>query len=145
MSIWLGHTSTATHYVSEDIEFHRAQYAKGYPSIQLDLTQDNIIEELKKKDREISQLKEEMEKLKPLIDFANAFRDPVSLQFFLDTFRKADGIKLPPTQGTFYKVEFDDKAAAYIEATMKKTGKSSEEVINEMLKKGIKDLSKLDI
>ena len=27
----LGHTSTATHYVSEDIEFHRAQYAKGYP------------------------------------------------------------------------------------------------------------------
>lgn len=147
VEFWLGHTSTATHYVSEDVEFHRAQYAKAYPSIQLDLTQDNIIEELRNKDQEISKLKEQMEQLKPLIEFAGLFKDQNNLQFFLDTFRKAEGLKLPPNEGTFYKVELDDKVGSIIKDVSKKTGKSPSEIIIKLLEafleKNSNDLSKV--
>jgi integrase len=57
---WLGHNSTATHYVSSDIEHHREQYAKGYPSIQLEPSQipTELIEALKE------QHKKELEAVK---------------------------------------------------------------------------------
>lgn len=141
---WLGHTSTATHYVSEDVEFHRAQYAKGYPSIQLELSQvpANITEELKKKDQEISKLKEDMEKLKPLMDFVNAFKDPGQLQFFLDMVKKADGIKLPPEEGTFYKLDLESSHEVIIEKVMKRTGKSRAEVLDLMVDEGLKEMAK---
>lgn len=141
---WLGHTSTATHYVSEDVEFHRAQYAKGYPSIQLELSQvpANITEELKKKDQEISKLKEDMEKLKPLMDFVNAFKDPVQLQFFLDLVKKVDGIKLPPEEGTFYKLDLESSHEVIIEKVMKRTGKSRAEVLDLMVDEGLKEMAK---
>ena len=47
---WLGHTSTATHYVSEDLEFHRKMYAKGYPQLRLETPRVpiEVMEELKK-------------------------------------------------------------------------------------------------
>ena len=47
---WLGHTNTATHYVSEDAEYHRKMYAKGYSDLQLEAHQvpANIVEELKR-------------------------------------------------------------------------------------------------
>jgi len=32
---WMGHTSTATHYVSSDPEYHRKLYAEGYKSLRL--------------------------------------------------------------------------------------------------------------
>ncbi len=69
---------------------------KATHAFNLTLHKITLLKVLRKKTREISQLKEQTEKLKALIDFANAFKDPVSLQFFLDTFRKAEGIRLPP-------------------------------------------------
>jgi len=52
VEFWMGHTGTATHYVSSDPEHHRQLYAKGYESLrvykQVDaeviakLTQENI-------------------------------------------------------------------------------------------------------
>ena len=139
---WLGHTSTATHYVSEDVEFHRAQYAKGYPSIQLELSQvpANITEELKKKDQEISKLKEDMEKLKPLMDFVNAFKDTGQLQFFLDTVKKADGIKLPPDQGTFYKLDLPNNLRAKLDDYTKRTNESESQALDKALTMGLKKL-----
>lgn len=32
---WMGHTSTATHYVSRDPEYHRQLYAQGYENLRL--------------------------------------------------------------------------------------------------------------
>jgi integrase len=58
---WLGHTSTATHYVSEDVEYHREQYAKGYPSIRLEVSQDSIMEELERKNEEIKVLNKKID------------------------------------------------------------------------------------
>jgi len=59
---WLGHTSTATHYVSEDIEHHRKLYAQGYRELQLEAPQvpTTILDELKKKDDEIKQIRQEL-------------------------------------------------------------------------------------
>ncbi len=63
---WLGHTSTATHYVSEDVEFHRAQYAKGYSGLQLDISPlpTTIMDDLKKKDQEIQLSARQIQELK---------------------------------------------------------------------------------
>ena len=35
VEFWMGHTSTATHYLSRDVEFHRQLYAKGYENLRL--------------------------------------------------------------------------------------------------------------
>jgi hypothetical protein len=35
VEFWMGHTSTATHYLSRDIEHHRKLYQKGYENLRL--------------------------------------------------------------------------------------------------------------
>jgi len=35
VEFWMGHTSTETHYLSTDPEYHRQLYAKGYPSLRI--------------------------------------------------------------------------------------------------------------
>ena len=135
---WLGHTSTATHYVSEDVEFHRTQYAKGYPSIQLELSQvpANITEELKKKDQEISKLKEDMEKLKPLMNFINGFDDPEELERFLNLWKNADGIRFPPDEGMFANVELPENFQKKVDRIAKETGRRKNDIINDLIDKG---------
>jgi integrase len=137
---WLGHTSTATHYVSEDIEFHRAQYAKGYPSIQLELSQvpANITEELKKKDQEISKLKEDMEKLKPLMNFINAFDEPEELEHFLNLWKSADAIRFPPDKGEFSIVDLPEEIQETVDRVAKETGRKKNDIINELINLGSK-------
>lgn len=62
---WLGRTCTQTHYVSSDLEYHRALYAKGYPDLQLEASQvpANIADELLKKDQEIRALTAQLQSL----------------------------------------------------------------------------------
>jgi integrase len=89
---WLGHTNTATHYVPEDLEYHRNMYAKGYSELRLeDHIPSNIKEELNKKDREVKTLKEELQKLKanyskllPLVRLLeDGFNEEATLKSFL--------------------------------------------------------------
>jgi integrase len=62
---WLGHTSTATYYVSEDVEWHRKMYAKGYSELRLETLQVpfDIMEDLKKRDQQIKELRDKIEKI----------------------------------------------------------------------------------
>jgi integrase len=71
---WLGHTSTATHDISEDPEYHRKLYAQGYPELRLEAPQlsAKILEDLKDKDGEIQRLKTEMEIMKTSIEQGNS-------------------------------------------------------------------------
>jgi hypothetical protein len=74
VEFWLGHTSTATHYVSEDVEFHRAQYAKGYPGLRLETTTatEDALEDLRRENLELkvqmSKMNEEYKKHEDLAD-----------------------------------------------------------------------------
>jgi integrase len=56
VEFWMGHTSTATHYLSMDVEFHRQLYKKGYENLRL--YQPTHIERL------IAEQREEIEKLR---------------------------------------------------------------------------------
>ena len=56
VEFWMGHTSTATHYLSMDIEFHRQLYKKGYENLRL--YQPTHIEKL------IAEQREEIERLR---------------------------------------------------------------------------------
>jgi hypothetical protein len=105
-------------------------------------TQSIFQRKFEEKDQENANLNEKMEKLKPLMDFVNAFPDQTQLQFFLDTFKKADGIQLPPDEGTFFKLELESSHEAIIEAVMKKTGKSRAEVLDLMIDEGLKEMEK---
>jgi hypothetical protein len=105
-------------------------------------TQTVFQRKLEEKDQENAILKGEMDKLKPLLDFVNAFPDNAQLQFFLETFKNADGIQLPPDEGTFYKVDIESSHEAIIKEVMKKTGKSRAEVLDLMIDKGLKEMEK---
>ena len=63
---WLGHTSTATHYVSEDPEYHRKLYAQGYSELRLEMPSStetvSIIQALKEQHKkEIDAIKSQYE------------------------------------------------------------------------------------
>ena len=69
IKFWMGHSlSVDAHYISRDLEKHRAEYAGGYRFLRvvnssLESLAD-LSDELRKRDQEIKRLKEQVEKLK---------------------------------------------------------------------------------
>jgi hypothetical protein len=71
---WMGHSlGVDEHYVTRDPEAHRAEYRKGYESLRIlepatpaQLTE--IVEQLKKKDLEIQELRKEIKEMGEYID-----------------------------------------------------------------------------
>jgi integrase len=63
VEFWMGHTSTATHYLSHDVEHHRALYAKGYANLRLHKPEGDE-EAVANLAKENLALKEELGKLK---------------------------------------------------------------------------------
>jgi len=102
VEFWMGHTNTATHYLSEDTEHHRAIYAKGYKALRLSeqpTVPAEVIDALKKKDDEIKALKETMAKLQPLIDLVNSYPTVEQMKADLGMTREYDkGDKLHPAK-----------------------------------------------
>jgi len=61
---WMGHTSTATHYVSSDPEYHRQLYTKGYDSLRLYKQVDTeVIAKLTKENMELKQRVDRLESI----------------------------------------------------------------------------------
>lgn len=85
IEFWIGHTSTATHYVPQDPEYHRQAYANGYSGLRLETAKvpADIIEELQRKNEEVRVLTEKMEKLQPLLNFLASFKTNEELQTYL--------------------------------------------------------------
>jgi len=136
VEFWMGHTSTATHYLSEDVEHHRAIYAKGYKGLQLfepRTAPTEIIESLQRKDEEIKKLKQDVEKLKPLIDFVNRLDEYGSLQTFLDLVKNSEVIEFP-NKGSFVNLDLDEDEVAAINELAKKKGISRQEAMRLMIR-----------
>lgn len=118
---WLGHTSTATHYASEDIEHHRKLYGQGYSELRLEAPQvpASITEELKKKDEEIKELKQTMEKMQPLLKFIEDLKNQNDdLQLYVNTWLQTQQKKLTQQEG--FKVgEVSDKMSIELAKTLK--------------------------
>lgn len=60
VEFWMGHTTTATHYLSSDVEHHRAIYAKGYPSLQIHEFSSDTRSRIEEQQKEIENLKKQL-------------------------------------------------------------------------------------
>lgn len=63
---WMGHTSTSTYYLSQDVEHHRQLYAKGYKALKLSETSEEsleILELLREKETILQQQDQAIQKL----------------------------------------------------------------------------------
>lgn len=87
---WFGHSlGTAGSYISRDIEEHRKEYEKGYEHLRifepsfLDLK--DLTTQLRRKDLEIKELKDSVEKLSPVLEFVNSFKKNEDLQIYIKT------------------------------------------------------------
>lgn len=77
---WMGHSiGVDAHYISRDLEFHRAEYRKNYESLRiLEPTTPTgfkeIQEQLKQKDKEIQELKTEVQHIKKYTDLLESLQ-----------------------------------------------------------------------
>jgi integrase len=62
VEFWMGHTSTATHYLSMDVEFHRQLYKKGYENLRL-YEPSNITKILEEQRAEIERLRSQLNQM----------------------------------------------------------------------------------
>jgi len=130
---WMGHSlGVEDHYVTHDVEHHRKEYEeKAMPNLRIYETdlfeQDKTIqkqaeeleelrrelektrEEIKKKANEVGTLQQDMQKLKPLIDFAKTFEDAEALRNFLYAVTQAPKlITISGPEKTYFQMDVDE-------------------------------------
>jgi len=140
VEFWVGHTDTKTHYIPEDVEHHRALYAKGYSHLRLTETQIpiEIAEDLKKKNQQIEKLQDSLNRLKPLADL---FEDPATLQKFVDLVKSSSTIRFPEVKTTMVKVDMDPDTANLLKAVAEATGKNENDLLHEATLETVRKLA----
>jgi hypothetical protein len=83
------------------------------------------------------------QKLQPLLEFVEGFKDEETLQLFLDLLRKATSVSLPPDEGVFVKVDFPEELSERIDKLAKKKGITRQQAITYLTDEGIKALENL--
>jgi integrase len=83
------------------------------------------------------------QKLQPLLEFVEGFKDEETLQLFLDLLRKATSVSLPPDEGAFVKVDFPEELSERIDKLAKKKGITRQQAITYLTDEGIKALENL--
>ena len=94
VEFWMGHTSTATHYLSRDIEHHRKLYQKGYENLRLYEIPSEDIAKLKLENIE---LRIQIEKLGKRLETLERLLSRPSLQIDKEALSSAEKLarKLP--------------------------------------------------
>ena len=104
VQFWMGHivrVGVDEHYRPQDVEWHRKLYAeKAMPYLRMETatpieterTIKELQQQLQQRDKELAQLRENMKKMQPLVEFVNSFDAPKNLKEILD-FLKDDYIR----------------------------------------------------
>jgi hypothetical protein len=82
------------------------------------------------------------QKLHPLFEFIDGFRDEETLQLFLNILKNAKSVSLPPDEGVFVKIDFPPEQSERIEAFAKKKGITWQEAIDQLIDEGFQALEK---
>lgn len=102
---WFCHKSIDDHYISQDVQKHREEYAKGYKFLRIyepsdiDVRIEALTRELKEKHQRIQELEEKFERLQPLIDFVNEFFNETTLSQFLNDIKNVDVLSVEKKNG----------------------------------------------
>ena len=96
VQFWMGHIvkeGQDEHYRPRDVEFHRQLYAeKAMPFLRLETATPTETE------KTIMELRKQLDKVQPLIDFVEAFENPETLKNFLSILRNVAAIDVSPKQ-----------------------------------------------
>jgi integrase len=106
--------------------------------LQQDLTEQKMITETVSEEN--IRIKKEVEKLQPLSEFIEGFKDPETLQLFLNLLKTSTAIRFPPDKGTFAKVDFEPETYERIDKIAKRKGISKQEAINQIIDEGLRIL-----
>ena len=93
---WMGHSlGVDAHYISRDPEYHRQEYKKGYEQLRIlepatPAQLKDINDQLRQKDLEIQELRNEIAKMKPLFQALESINKFKNLEAFLKSLEKKD-------------------------------------------------------
>jgi integrase len=110
--------------------------------LQEELTQQKLITETISEEN--IKTKQKVEKLQPLSDFIESFKDEETLRLFLNLLKNAERISLPQDEGTFAKIDFTPELSDKIDKVARKRKITRREAIDQLIDKGIKELEKKD-
>jgi len=91
VEFWMGHTSTATHYLSTDPEYHRQLYKKGYESLRLyqPTHVERLIEEQRAEIEKLrSQLNQMQKRYEEALTIIETLKKTDLIQFLIEFYKK---------------------------------------------------------
>ena len=146
---WMGHTTTQTHYISRDPQRHREEYSKAYPNLRIyKPTESETTQELRKRleerDKELAQLKENMKKMQPLVEFVNSFDAPENLKEILD-FLKDDYIRESSDETLRpLRIEFSEYISNKLDEIAEREGITRKEALEQLVAEDLRILEEGD-
>jgi integrase len=106
--------------------------------LQQDLTEQKMITETVSEEN--IRIKKKVEKLQPLSEFIDGFKDPETLQLFLNLLKTSTAIRFPPDKGAFVKMDFEPEMHEKIDKIAKRKGITTQEAVTQIIEKGLKIL-----
>jgi hypothetical protein len=110
--------------------------------LQEELTRQKLITETISEEN--IKTKQKVERLQPLSDFIDSFKDEETLRLFLNLLKNAERISLPLDEGTFAKIDFPPELSEKIDEVVRKRKITRREAIDQLIDEGIKELEKKD-
>lgn len=107
--------------------------------LQEELTQQKVITDTISEEN--IKVKEQAERLQPLLEFVNDFADEEQLQLFLNLWKTSPAIKFPK-KGTFYRADFFDELWKKLTEFAERKGISKQKAIDQMVDAGLEAFEK---
>jgi integrase len=136
---WMGHSlGVDAHYITRNVEAHRKEYAKGYKFLRIyEPSAESLLDlttQLRQKEKEIRELKENQTKLAPLLDFINGFDNPQNFKRFMEILKGEFMVQSLEGKGVIHHTDFPSELDKRIEQVAKLEGKFPSQIIEEGVK-----------
>lgn len=155
VQFWMGHTvkvGVDEHYRPQDVDWHRKLYAeKALPYLRIETatpteneqTIKELQQQLQQRDQELAQLRENMTRLQPLLEFVNSFDAPANLKAILD-FLKDDYLESSDDKLRPLKVEFSPHISDKLDAIAQSKGITRKEALKQLVEEDLEILEERD-
>ena len=146
---WIGHQTTQTAYIARDPQRHREEYSKAYPNLRIyKPTESETTQELRKRleerDKELTELREDVKRMQPLLEFVNSFDAPKNLKEILDFLkddyvRESSDEKLRPL-----RVEFSKYISDKLDEIAEREGITRKEALAQLVEEDLRIMDEGD-